>query len=236
MTTVCTVAECGKPTLARGLCRPHYKRMMRHGTPTGGQQHFRVPQPAVCKHRDCSRPTHSRGYCAKHWGRLTKHGAPDAGGPEQGALPKWLLEHSDYRGDDCLIWPFRGSTDGRGYGHLTVAGRTVKAHRYMCTLAHGEPDGDQTDAAHSCGRGHLGCVNPRHLRWASKVENSADKVLHGTHLFGEAAPWAKLTESDVLYIRSKSGMVSQTALAEQFDVSASLVGLIQRGLRWKHLL
>ena len=30
----CTVADCGRPVLARGWCRMHYQRWQRHGTPT----------------------------------------------------------------------------------------------------------------------------------------------------------------------------------------------------------
>jgi len=73
----------------------------------------------------------------------------------------WLKERVAYDGEECLIWPFSGNH--QGYGHLGYFGKVVKAHRLMCILAHGEPPTPEHHAAHSCGRGHLGCVHPGHL-------------------------------------------------------------------------
>lgn len=35
--SICSIADCGKPTLARGWCANHYGRWKRHGTPAGGR-------------------------------------------------------------------------------------------------------------------------------------------------------------------------------------------------------
>lgn len=50
----------------------------------------------------------------------------------------------------------------------------------MCQKAHGDPPSPKHDAAHSCGRGHEGCVNPNHLSWKTKKQNQADRITHGT--------------------------------------------------------
>lgn len=34
---ICEIIDCGKPTYAKGLCRPHYQRLLRYGDPTAGR-------------------------------------------------------------------------------------------------------------------------------------------------------------------------------------------------------
>jgi hypothetical protein len=63
---------------------------------------------------------------------------------------------------------------------LGYLGDTLYAHRLMCQLAHGDPPTPDHIAAHSCGRGHEGCVNPNHLSWKTYSENELDKRVHGT--------------------------------------------------------
>lgn len=50
---------------------------------------------------------------------------------------------------------------------------------------------------------------------------------------GEAQTQSKLTEADVLLIRSAEG--SQASIAARFLIHKSLVSLIKRRLKWKHL-
>src|SRR5690349_16534473 len=83
-----------------------------------------------------------------------------------------LLAHQDFADADCLKWPF--ADDGKGYGVIKVDGRQQYAHRIMCTLVNGEPPTELHETAHSCGNGHLGCVHPGHVRWATRAENHAD--------------------------------------------------------------
>lgn len=87
---------------------------------------------------------------------------------------RWLLDHVEYPEKGCLIWPF--ARDGKGYGSLGKKG----AHRRMCEIVNGPAPTPKHHAAHSCGNGHLGCVHPRHVRWATCSENQMDRFLHGT--------------------------------------------------------
>lgn len=92
----------------------------------------------------------------------------------KGVAYEWLVRHVSYPGDNCLTWPFaRDSRVGRGLlGHES---RRYWAHRLMCILAHGEPPTPKHQASHTCGRGHEGCVNPRHLEWKTNSENQYDR-------------------------------------------------------------
>ena len=80
--------------------------------------------------------------------------------------------------------------------------------------------------------------NPSHnaasnLRYDTAAGNEADKKLHGTYLYGERAPAAKLTEEqakDVLASR-RSGV----ALAKMYNVTPAAISAIRTGKNWPHL-
>jgi len=148
----------------------------------------------------------------------------------KGATIAWLRAHANHSADDCLKWPFSG--DSRGYGQLGYLGKQHKAHRIMCELAHGEPPTPEHQAAHSCGNGHLLCVNPMHLSWKTPKANMADCVAHGTARFDRGRKRIKLTVEQVREIIASKGVKSQQELAAMFGVSWRQVGKIQRGVSW----
>lgn len=144
-----------------------------------------------------------------------------------GEAHAWAQAAVHYTGDDCLLWPF-GKTNG--YGALGANGAKAQAHRFVCELAHGKPPRDGLDCAHSCG--NRACCNPRHLRWASRAENEADKKAHGTSNSGERHGLSKLTEADVRSIRSLAGSMTQRAIAARYGVGSDQISRIINGKRW----
>lgn len=138
----------------------------------------------------------------------------------KGKGAKWIFAHINYTGDDCLRWPF--STDKRvGRGTLGYCGKLYWAHRFMCEQAHGSAPEDKPQAAHNCGNGHLGCVNPRHLEWKNNQKNSEDRSLHGRG--GGRAGKRELLPREIELIKSFRGKMPQTAIAKLFNVSLSCV-------------
>lgn len=127
--------------------------------------------------------------------------------------------------DECLIWPLRRKKTG--YGSLKVKGKSMTAHRVICREAHGEPPSAKHQAAHSCGKGHLGCVNPRHLSWKTARENQIDRIFHGTGS-------NKLSVNEVLEIK-RSPDVASGELARRHSVSVATIHGIRSGRKWAFL-
>lgn len=159
---------------------------------------------------------------------------PKNGGMRQKGVSQsrdWLTAHAKHRGDACLAWPF--GKDRHGYGQVQEAPRSkkiVRAHRVMCELAHGAPASPDLYATHNCGKGHLGCINPKHLEWKTASGNQYDRRTHGTHGGG---PGRRQTLGPQQWqeIREAKGKVTQTVLAKRYGVAEGTIRGIQAG-RW----
>ena len=184
----------------------------------------------LCSIPNCGKPHLARGWCSAHYNRRRNHGDPLGGGTPKGAALLFAQEAASYQKAACLFWPYAKNSDG--YGNLWVSGAPTLAHRYVCKLAHGSAPSELHEAAHSCGNGHLGCVNPLHLSWKTRTENEKDKDAHGTKIKGEAHRSAKLTEDQVRKIRSLRGVLSQSQLAQIYGVSIPNISGIQQRKIW----
>lgn len=149
----------------------------------------------------------------------------------KGKCITWLREHVAFTGEGCLRWPF--SRDRDGYGMFGLNGDILKAHRWMCEAQNGPPPTPQHHAAHECGNGHGGCVNPRHLKWKSPQENAQDRLKHGTVRDDKGRPLRKLTHDQVKQILALKGKKSHVELGRMFGVSDSNIRKIHRGVSWR---
>lgn len=197
-----------------------------------------MPKDTICSIDGCGKIGRTRkGLCSKHYERQRVYGTTDGSGTVRHNgldITQWMLDHATYSGDSCLRWPFAYYRNGYGSVY-DFDGRHTVASRLMCRIVHGDPPDDNWDCAHTCGKGHEGCVNPNHLLWKTRADNHADKLEHGTHDRGEKSINSKLNEEQVRYIRSMRGKCSQLELAEAFGVSFQNVSDIQLGNRWKWL-
>jgi hypothetical protein len=147
----------------------------------------------------------------------------------KGAGIAFLRSLLTYQGDDCVPWPL--SKDGRvGRGRIGWNGKQYWAHRLMCILAHGEPPTPKHQAAHECGKGHYGCVNPRHLSWKTNSENQLDRAKNGNALRSRTGPSSALTQHQIDTIRSLKGRKTQMEIARMFGVS---LGCVQYWLKYR---
>lgn len=188
----------------------------------------------LCASCDCGNPVVARGMCGKHYQKWRKT-APDEEVrivAAAGAPLAWIIANATHGGDECLIWPFgRYST---GYGALNLPeGGSVMSSRRMCEVAHGDAPTPEHQAAHSCGNGKNGCMNPKHLYWADRSTNEGDKVDHGTSNRGERNGHAKVTEEMVREIRGSSE--GPSALARRLGVSPPTICDIRTRRSWAWL-
>lgn len=185
---------------------------------------------AFCIEDGCGVKAYVRGFCNRHYHKARYAGS--AMPPTKRELIERFFEQAIQSNTDaCIDWPF-GKTS-ICYGQTYMAGKPEHAHVYVCRLVHGEKPPEKDHAAHNCGRPI--CVNPRHLRWATRAENMADKIRHGTDDRGEANVQAKLTDDAVREIRRLRGVETQRKLARRFGVRHTTIGAIQRGKNWAHV-
>lgn len=190
--------------------------------------------PKICKVDGCAKMAVTKRLCKAHYTRLLRHGDPLAGRTPCGSLMRFITETAiPYGGDDCLIWPY-GTCDN-GYGQLTVDGKHISAHRYVCERVNGPAPSAIHEAAHSCGKGKVGCISPGHLSWKTPIENEADKLIHNTHIRGERHGQAKLSEDQVHQILRLKGTKSPGKIATEFGVSRANIRSIFGGGSWAWL-
>lgn len=186
-----------------------------------------------CAVAGCNEPTAGLGYCNKHYIRFKKHGDPlkfIIPKSPNGEPLKFLLESLSTDTDDCIHWPYAKVPSG--VGRLLYNGKLSIASRVVCELAHGKPPTPKHEAAHLCGKGHEGCINHKHLRWKTKLENEADKIAHGTLLAGEKHNCVKLTVEQVREIRTLSHLPA-SKVAPRYDVSIQAIYDIRHGRTWR---
>lgn len=113
-------------------------------------------------------------------------------------------------------------------------------HRLVCEAFHGPRPSPRHVVAHFPDRDPTNNI-PSNLRWATHLENSADRRVHDTTPTGERNYFARLTEADVLEIRRlyKRGKPrhpgNQQALSERFGVVPAYIQMVANGQAWKHL-
>lgn len=128
----------------------------------------------------------------------------------------------------CWLWV--GAKNNAGYGNIKYEGKYLNAHRVSYILNKGPiPEGYYV--CHTCD--NPSCVNPDHLFVGTPQDNDDDKVRKGRQTKGEEHPISKLTEEDVLKIRTMKG--SHSEIARKFKVSRRLIGMIKNKTIWKHL-
>jgi hypothetical protein len=167
---------------------------------------------------------------------------PALGGGVEGAAPHvevlvsarrgdslvWLLRAIQQETDDCILWPFGKYADG--YACLGMH----KVHRLVLRATAGEPSTDKAMALHSCDVRE--CVNPRHLRWGSALDNFRDAQERDRVAVGERHGNALLTVAQVEDIRAAAMRgITGAELALRYGVSQSTISAVVRRKNWRHL-
>lgn len=136
------------------------------------------------------------------------------------------FHHRINRDGDDGCWSWLGATTKAGYGHLRYEGKQIYAHRLMCLLLGLSIDGKVV--MHTCD--NPGCVNPKHLRVGTQIDNIRDRDAKGRH------GCFKLTYDDAEEIRNLYRYGNSGILSERYNVSKNTISDIVHHKRYKQPL
>lgn len=184
----------------------------------------------TCSIDGCDNPHSARGWCGTHYMNWRRNGDPEAPAKtaRNGENLRWLRDRFDADDTDGCF----SLRERVGRAVVGVNGEVVYAYVIVCEWQNG-PRPDGMVASHTCGNGHLGCVNRRHLIWETQEDNMRRTREHGTDNSGARNGHAKLTEA-----QARAILVDRrpdSAIAAEYGVSTWTVKDIRQRRAWKHL-
>lgn len=188
----------------------------------------------IVREKEDAQMYRARMYCDENcypsledrfWAKVDKSGPVPTRYPELG---------------NCWLWT--ANRNNKGYGQFSVDGKYKLAHRVAYYLDRGF--WPEKCALHKCDGGSIGCVRATHLADGSVADNNRDMIAKGRN-YAKTSPeklargskhgLSKLTEDDVICIRSRVHNESQTSLALEFGVTQGAICAIVHGRSWAWL-
>lgn len=131
----------------------------------------------------------------------------------------------------CIHWT--GSKNELGYGHVSVGGKSTKAHRLAFSLFNGPIPGGLC-VCHRCD--NPACVNPEHLFLGTKLENTHDMLAKKRATDGSKSPTGTRHPKSKINLAAAIEIYQSTetyrAIRERFGISDALISGIKRGRNW----
>jgi hypothetical protein len=183
----------------------------------------------TCSIQGCSSVRlHGHGLCSKHYTRQRRHGSVNVP-TVRGNDSERIKVNSTVDSNGCWNW---SKSTWLGYGKTVCNGRSMQAHRFAWSVLVG-PIPKDMQVNHKCH--NRKCVNPEHLYIGTQQDNMRDmeQAGRGVKRIGEAHPKAKLTDLDVVAIRSS--IETSASLARSLHVSESLIRSVRQRKIWKHV-
>jgi hypothetical protein len=166
-------------------------------------------------------------------------------------IPNWearyqISEYGDVRSKDMVVGAKNGKTAVRKGRDLV---KVIKSNGYACVTLTNGVNRPQIGIHKIVARAFIGeCplglyvlhndgnkLNNHYsnLRYGTQAENVSDTKKHGNQLHGASHPMAKLSELDILAIRSSNK--SNSFLADVYGVCVAHISAIKSNRTWKHL-
>ena len=194
----------------------------------------------ICIVDGCERPVHARGHCSSCYtrkytsGELQRIRRPMR--PRHKPVKEWfpnsLVETEGPLATPCRLWT--GLVHKvTGYGKLTIASRTMSAHRLAWELENGSIS-RRKQVLHKCDV--RTCCNPDHLYLGTQADNMRDASQRNRLHRGEDNVNAKLTEALVREARKRHEQGEAIRpMASSLNVSYATLQRAISGKAWKHV-
>ena len=133
-------------------------------------------------------------------------------------------------------WEWQGARNNKKYGCLGISrlkSTNLLAHRVSLAHYRGFDLSSDLCVLHKCD--NPCCVNPRHLFSGSNRDNKLDMITKDRVLRGIELKQTKLTEQDVISIRSLANQKTQREIAQQYQINQAQVSRIINRKDWKHI-
>lgn len=124
-------------------------------------------------------------------------------------------------------WPY--SRTSFGYGQVSIGARPRLVHNVACAAAHG-PRPAGLLALHDPTCRNPACFWIHHLRWGTRADNEADKVIAGTWAASHLSNRARLKPEQVRRIRERwaTGMITMREIADELRIDRDTVSRVVR--------
>lgn len=119
--------------------------------------------------------------------------------------------------------------NGKGYLRVHIAGKVYFVHRLVAELYVPNPE-NKPHVNHKDGNKRNNRAS--NLEWVTNKDNRKHAVINGLQIQGEKCPWAKLTRSDVIFIREHQE-IDRKELSEKFRVSPRTITDVRNRKSWK---
>lgn len=219
----CKVEGCSKGRVAKGYCADHYQSTKK--------------QTKICLVEGCNLLVVARGYCTNHYNYYKRIGKLVNVQERVHTKPEERFRQNYHINEVSGCWNWIGKVDRDGYGKFYVDATRpdMFSHRYAWELFMGKVLQPEQIVLHLCDNRR--CLNPKHLKIGTRMENVQDMLDKQRNPKGEIIGNSRLSEEEVVYIKHKLAVGEKTGkqLADEFNISESTVSAIKNQVVWRHV-